>query len=114
MAILCKFVRRNAIAGIDLQGSGIKREHIYIERLGATFHLSTRLLSISPSSKVDPPRMSSHAVSLLVFGLHDGRLQQCGSSLRNRTALPDTVTHQGSVMPLVPGTLCVPAAREAA
>ena len=59
-----KFARLNAIAGIDpYEGVAFTPEHIYIERLADTFHLSTRLLGISLTSKVDPIRMSSQATS---------------------------------------------------
>ena len=45
------------------EGVAFTPEHIYIERLADTFHLSTRLLGISLTSKVDPIRMSSQATS---------------------------------------------------
>ena len=71
VSILWKFARLNAIAGpvvvslaarktIDpYEGVAFTPEHIYIERLANTFHLSTRLLGIALASKVDPMRMSS-------------------------------------------------------
>ena len=71
VSILWKFARLNAIAGpvvvslaarktIDpCEGVAFTPEHIYIERLANTFHLSTRLLGIALASKVDPMRMSS-------------------------------------------------------
>ena len=71
VSIPCKFARLNAIAGsvvvslaarkkIDpYEGVAFTPEHIYVERLANTFHLSTRVLGIALASKVDPMRMSS-------------------------------------------------------